>query len=157
MYRIIVALFIFSAIMRPPRGVIFKRINQPRTVPSTPYTISPLPPKVEALASQACRAVGWLHRCGLVSGDVTPYNFVLPGGNPDSIFGDSASSGRTEDWVKRQRRLRECSGCGGHNLRLVTARSVARRTDAAGGCPRHPLLQVLLWVARGGTFIAVLE
>ncbi|CAN0052984.1 unnamed protein product, partial [Scytosiphon promiscuus] len=36
--------------------------------------------QMESLAVQACRAICWLHRCGLISGDANPYSFVLLGG-----------------------------------------------------------------------------
>ncbi|CAM9269579.1 unnamed protein product, partial [Pylaiella littoralis] len=36
--------------------------------------------QVESLAAQSCRAVCWLHRCGLIHGGVTPDHFVLLGG-----------------------------------------------------------------------------
>jgi len=112
--------------------------------------------KVEALAAQACRAVCWFHRCGLIHGDLTPDNFVLlggtaggqhfgnsgpmcergqggGGGNGGGGWGRGGGAGKT-----RGNATVRCEG----ELRLSIGRSVARRSDAAGGCPRHPLLEV---------------
>ncbi|CAM9456977.1 unnamed protein product, partial [Ectocarpus fasciculatus] len=49
--------------------------------------------QVESLATQACRAVRWLHHHGLISGDVTPDNFVLLGGGGGGGGGSSSTSG----------------------------------------------------------------
>ncbi|CAN0469518.1 unnamed protein product, partial [Ectocarpus sp. 12 AP-2014] len=53
--------------------------------------------QVESLATQACRAVGWLHRHGLISGDVTPDNFILLSGGGGGTGSSSNSGGRYSD------------------------------------------------------------
>lgn len=108
--------------------------------------------KVESLAVQACRAVCWFHRCGLVHGNLTPDNFIVLGG--------TAGASSTTPCPMKGRGLAHtagastgrggCGGCGKvggaarweGEVRLMVSRSVARRSDAAGGCPRHPLLEV---------------
>ncbi|CAM9885226.1 unnamed protein product, partial [Ectocarpus sp. 4 AP-2014] len=53
--------------------------------------------QVESLATQACRAVGWLHHHGLISGDVTPENFILLSGGGGGTGSSSTSGGRHSD------------------------------------------------------------
>lgn len=90
------------------------------------------------MAVQTCRVVCWLHRCGLISGDITPDSFVIPSGGA-SLLADRL----TYDGGCAAAAGPGARGYGGAGaLRLVTARSVSRRSDAAGGSPRHPLLEV---------------
>ena len=107
--------------------------------------------QVESLAIQACRAVCWFHRSGLVHGDLTPDNFIVLGGT------GAGGGNSTGDNPPKERGLAaagtgggggggggsvEGAGRWGGELRLMVGRSVARRPDASGGCPRHPLLEV---------------
>eukprot|EP00903_Cladosiphon_okamuranus_P005834 g5775.t1 len=107
--------------------------------------------QVESLAVQACRAVCWFHRCGLVHGDLTPDNFVVLGGTA----GLSSTSSSPITGRRFAHTAGACAGRGGFGgggkvggaarwegkLRLMVGRSVSRRSDEAGGCPRHPLLE----------------
>lgn len=88
----------------------------------------------------------WFHRCGLVHGDLTPDNFVVLGGTGRGGSATTLSASKGQGLARTgggggKEAARGAARWGG-DLRLMIGRSVARPSDASGGCPRHPLLEV---------------